>query len=168
MMNMLELTRSLTCCRGKHTARKFGAWQSKLHGLLQSRRTTLNWAGSVVHTGGAGVDRRRSWLHTWGGTAAKLQALQMGFKIIDSHHDAWYLDCGAGIWLGWVGKSWCAPWKSWQMAYLYDPEEGVPASLASGIQGGEVALWGEQNGESNYEVRLWSRALVRLLKDPCC
>jgi len=40
--------------------------------------------------------------------------LDLGYRIIISNSDAWYLDCGFGDWIS-GGKDWCSPYKGWQI-----------------------------------------------------
>jgi len=45
---------------------------------------------------------------------------EAGFKMVFSNHDATYLDCGFGAWVG-NGHNWCSPYKQWQAQYMNDP-----------------------------------------------
>lgn len=46
--------------------------------------------------------------------------VEKGFQIIHAPSDYFYLDCGAGEWLGddVDGNSWCDPFKTWQKVSL--------------------------------------------------
>ena len=52
------------------------------------------------------------WTKSWDLSIANL--LEMGYRIIMSNTDAWYLDCGYGSWL-YDGQgpdnNWCSPMK---------------------------------------------------------
>ena len=90
-------------------------------------------------------------VHSWLNAGEMNGALAAGYRVVDSRHAAWYLDCGAGNWLGGVGASWCRPFKTWQHVYLHEPTADAAEEHHHMILGGEVALWGEQNGQTNCE-----------------
>ena len=164
---------SKTCWK-EETEEKFKGWfKHLLNTTGVKNKGTINWAGSVLSIGTNLTELtmpsiitggKPPMLQTWSEDANKMKALALGYDIIDSSASSWYLDCGQGNWLGanvggnWVGKSWCTPFKTWQTVYNYDPEDGVAEEYWSKIKGGEVALWGEQNGDTNYESKLWPRA----------
>jgi hexosaminidase len=164
---------SKTCWKDE-TEAKFKGWFKHLLNTTGARgKGTINWAGSVLSIGtnltnltvpSIIAGGKPPMLQTWSEDANKMKALALGYDIIDSSASSWYLDCGQGNWLGanvggnWVGKSWCTPFKTWQTVYNYDPEDGVAEEYWGKIKGGEVALWGEQNGDTNYESKLWPRA----------
>ena len=56
------------------------------------------------------------WTKSWDLSIANL--LEMGYRIIMSNTDAWYLDCGYGSWL-YDGQgpdnNWCSPMKGMYM-----------------------------------------------------
>jgi len=96
-------------------------------------------------------------LQLWAnGQEEVVAALEEGYSLIYSNASEWYLDCGEGNWLH-GGRSWCAPYHSWQVAYAAEPTAHLPAKYASQILGGEVALWGEQTSALNLESKLWTR-----------
>lgn len=87
-----------------------------------------------------------------------------GFKMIFSNHDAAYLDCGFGSWIG-NGHNWCSPYKQWQAQYMNDPfaileNQGVEnlAEAKKNVLGGEVALWTEQADGFSVMSRIEPRA----------
>eukprot|EP00937_MAST-01D_sp_MAST-1D-sp2_P007958 g7958.t1 len=178
-------------CWGDQTETKFSDWFKLLTRELGSlKKGTINWAGSVLKlntdmlslTNRSANGYRTPMLQTWHTDENKMTAAELGYDLIDSSASHWYLDCGDGAWLGsnvggrWVGKSWCTPFKTWQTIYAYDPEDGVTSQYWQNLKGGETALWGEQNGELNYEQKLWPRAAAaaeRLwspkgVRDPTC
>eukprot|EP00936_MAST-01D_sp_MAST-1D-sp1_P001421 g1421.t1 len=181
---------SHTCWQGD-TEKKFHKWFEVLLGHLNQKSLgTINWAGSVISLNTNLTNLTRAdvlhetppMLQAWSEDANKMKALKLGYGLIDSSASHWYLDCGVGNWLGsnvggmWPGKSWCTPFKTWQTVYAYDPEDGVTENYWGMIKGGEVALWGEQNGETNYESKLWPRAAAaaerlwsdKSARDPAC
>ncbi|KAH9950692.1 N-acetylhexosaminidase [Amylocystis lapponica] len=85
---------------------------------------------------------------------------EKGFKIIHAASDYFYLDCGAGEWIGAdpTGNSWCDPFKTWQKSYTFDPTANLTAAQAELIMGGQDNLWTEQSGSSNLDSIVWPRA----------
>ncbi|KXN82648.1 Beta-hexosaminidase 2 [Leucoagaricus sp. SymC.cos] len=85
---------------------------------------------------------------------------QKGFRLIHAASDFFYLDCGAGDWLGdnIDGNSWCDPFKTWQKSYSFNPTNGLTADQAKLVMGGQQLLWTEQSGPSNLDSIAWPRA----------
>ena len=85
------------------------------------------------------------------------EMLAMGHRLIFSNHDAWYLDCGMGAWVG-EGNNWCSPYKGWQTVYDNSPHEIVQTLTGSPhtelILGGEAALWTEQADGSTVDSKV--------------
>jgi hexosaminidase len=83
-----------------------------------------------------------------------------GFRMVHAPSDYFYLDCGAG---GWVGdapatNSWCDPFKTWQKSYTFDPTANLTEAQAQLVLGGEQLLWTEQAGPANLDPKIWPRA----------
>ncbi|KAE8215145.1 hypothetical protein CF327_g1564 [Tilletia walkeri] len=92
---------------------------------------------------------------------AILKSTNEGVKLIHAPSDFFYLDCGAGGWLGDAPdrQSWC-PFVTWQKSYTFDPFNGtqnIPNGQAR-VLGGEAALWSEQADEFSLDGYLWPRA----------
>ncbi|KAL9937631.1 hypothetical protein V8E36_003176 [Tilletia maclaganii] len=92
--------------------------------------------------------------------ASILSSTAPGVKLIHAPSDYFYMDCGAGGWLGNAPErqSWCA-FVPWQKSYSFDPlagTEGV-AGGAERVLGGEAALWSEQADEHSMDSYLWPR-----------
>ncbi|KAF5355095.1 hypothetical protein D9756_005718 [Leucocoprinus leucothites] len=85
---------------------------------------------------------------------------QKGFRLIHAASDFFYLDCGAGDWLGdnINGNSWCDPFKTWQKSYSFNPTDGLTTTQAKLVVGGQQLLWAEQSGPSNLDSIVWPRA----------
>ncbi|KII91043.1 glycoside hydrolase family 20 protein [Plicaturopsis crispa FD-325 SS-3] len=83
-----------------------------------------------------------------------------GFRIIHQPSDYFYLDCGAGAWLGGdpSGNSWCDPFKSWSHSYTFDPLANLHESQQHLVLGGMQPLWTEQSGPENLDSIVWPRA----------
>ncbi|KIY52424.1 glycoside hydrolase family 20 protein [Fistulina hepatica ATCC 64428] len=84
------------------------------------------------------------------------------FRIIQAQTDYFYLDCGAGGWLGDdpSGNSSCDPFKTWQKAYTFDPLANLMSDQTSLVLGGEQLLWTEQSSPENLDSIAWPRAAV--------
>jgi len=90
--------------------------------------------------------------------------LDLGYRIVISNSDAWYLDCGFGDFVS-GGKDWCAPYKGWQIMYdnpLYKSLNGNwtinDPKKRKLIYGGEVKTWSEEIDMANVDQRIWPRA----------
>ncbi|EPT01464.1 hypothetical protein FOMPIDRAFT_129075 [Fomitopsis schrenkii] len=86
--------------------------------------------------------------------------VDQGFRVIHAASNYFYLDCGAGEWIGDdpTGNSWCDPFKTWQYAYSFDPLANLTSDQYSQIMGGEQLIWTEQTGPSNLDPIVWPRA----------
>ncbi|KAI0298150.1 N-acetylhexosaminidase [Multifurca ochricompacta] len=83
-----------------------------------------------------------------------------GFRVIHAGSNSFYLDCGAGGWVGDfpAGNSWCEPYKTWQNAYTFDPLANLTTAQAPLVLGGQQLLWTEQSGPQNLDSIAWPRA----------
>ncbi|KAJ3771323.1 N-acetylhexosaminidase [Lentinula raphanica] len=96
----------------------------------------------------------------WISSADAAAVAEKGFRLVQAPSDYFYLDCGAG---GWVGdspstNSWCDPFKTWQRAYTFDPIANMTDAQAKLVIGGEHLLWTEQSHASNLDPIVWPRA----------
>ncbi|KAJ3829325.1 N-acetylhexosaminidase [Lentinula raphanica] len=96
----------------------------------------------------------------WISSADAAAVAEKGFRLVQAPSDYFYLDCGAG---GWVGdspstNSWCDPFKTWQRAYTFDPVANMTDAQAKLVIGGEHLLWTEQSHASNLDPIVWPRA----------
>ncbi|PPQ70615.1 hypothetical protein CVT25_011981 [Psilocybe cyanescens] len=83
-----------------------------------------------------------------------------GLRLVHGPSDFFYLDCGAGEWIGNdpTANSWCDPFKSWQKAYTFDPLANLTAKEIPLVLGGEQLLWAEQSSPQNLDSIVWPRA----------
>ncbi|KAL4070042.1 glycoside hydrolase family 20 protein [Scleroderma yunnanense] len=83
-----------------------------------------------------------------------------GFRIVQAPSDYFYLDCGAGGWLGDdpTLNSWCDPFKTWSESYTYDPLANLTEAQYHLVLGGEQILWTEQSSPQNLDPIVWPRA----------
>ncbi|RDB19005.1 Beta-hexosaminidase 2 [Hypsizygus marmoreus] len=82
------------------------------------------------------------------------------FRIVHAPSDYFYLDCGAGEWLGNnpSGNSWCDPFKTWQKSYTFDPLASLTTAQHALVLGGQQLLWTEQSSPENLDSIVWPRA----------
>jgi len=98
----------------------------------------------------------------WVSSSDAAAVASKGFRLVHASSDYFYLDCGAGEWLGADidGNSWCDPFKTWQKAYSFSPLGGLSDEQAALVLGGEQLLWTEQSSPSNLDPIVWPRAAV--------
>ncbi|KAH9850196.1 N-acetylhexosaminidase [Lenzites betulinus] len=95
----------------------------------------------------------------WISSANAAAVAAKNFRLVHGPSDYFYLDCGAGEWIGDdVANSWCDPFKTWQKSYTFDPLANISASQAHLVLGGEQLLWTEQSGPENLDSIVWPRA----------
>ncbi|KAI9062158.1 glycoside hydrolase family 20 protein [Trametes sanguinea] len=80
-------------------------------------------------------------------------------RLIHQPSNYFYLDCGAGEWLGndILGNSWCDPYKTWQRAYSFDPYANLTTDQHALVLGGQMPLWSEQSSPENLDPIVWPR-----------
>ncbi|XP_015597661.1 probable beta-hexosaminidase fdl isoform X2 [Cephus cinctus] len=98
-------------------------------------------------------------VQSWGGSnwPETPDLLEDGFRVILSHVDAWYLDCGFGKWRE-TGEAACGEYRTWQTVYNHRPWQVYAQQQISLVLGGEAAIWNEQTGQASLGPRLWPRA----------
>lgn len=98
-------------------------------------------------------------VQSWGGSnwPETTDLLEDGFRVILSHVDAWYLDCGFGRWRE-TGEAACGEYRTWQTVYNHRPWRDYAQQHLELILGGEAASWSEQTGHTSLGPRLWPRA----------
>jgi len=96
----------------------------------------------------------------WISSADAAAVAAKGFRFVHAASNSFYLDCGAGGWVGNnpSGNSWCEPFKTWQNAYTFDPLANLTAAQAPLVLGGQQLLWTEQSGPQNLDPIVWPRA----------
>ncbi|EAU86214.2 beta-hexosaminidase [Coprinopsis cinerea okayama7 len=96
----------------------------------------------------------------WTDSSKAADAINKGFRIVHAPSNYFYLDCGGGGWLGNspTGNSWCDPFKTWQKAYTFDPQDSISPSKAHLVLGGQQLLWAEQSSPENLDSIVWPRA----------
>ncbi|OSC97365.1 glycoside hydrolase family 20 protein [Trametes coccinea BRFM310] len=83
----------------------------------------------------------------------------ISLRFIHQPSNYFYLDCGAGEWLGndILGNSWCDPFKTWQRAYSFDPYANLTTDQYALVLGGQMPLWSEQSSAENLDPIVWPR-----------
>ncbi|KAG6872266.1 hypothetical protein C0995_011403 [Termitomyces sp. Mi166 len=96
----------------------------------------------------------------WISSANVAAVAQKGYKLIHAASDYFYLDCGAGGWVGQnvLGNSWCDPFKTWQKSYSFNPLANLTQEQSKFVLGGQHLLWTEQSSPSNLDPIVWPRA----------
>ncbi|KAF7283897.1 beta acetylhexosaminidase fused lobes isoform X2 [Rhynchophorus ferrugineus] len=115
------------------------------------------------------LDRNSVVVQSWGSSQWPETAdlLSDDYKVLISHVDAWYLDCGFGRWRE-TGEAACDPYRPWQTVYNHRPWQQMRLDKRQ-IIGGEACLWSEQVEESSLDSRLWPRTAAfaeRVWTDP--
>lgn len=130
------------------------------HGaLLKEGKTPVVWEEMVLDYNVTTLSNETLVL-VWISSDNAIQVVEKGFKLIHAASDYFYLDCGAGGWVGAnpAGNSWCEPFKTWQHAYSFDPTANMTAAQQPLVQGGGQLLWTEQSGPENLDPVTWPRA----------
>ncbi|KAG1725011.1 glycoside hydrolase family 20 protein [Suillus paluster] len=96
----------------------------------------------------------------WISSVDAVAVAERGFRIVQVPSNYFYLDCGAGAWVGDdpAGNSWCDPFKTWSKAYTFDPLANLTEAQYGLVLGGEQILWSEQSGPQNVDPIVWPRA----------
>ncbi|OAX35229.1 glycoside hydrolase family 20 protein [Rhizopogon vinicolor AM-OR11-026] len=96
----------------------------------------------------------------WISSEDALAVAERGFRIVQAPSNYFYLDCGAGEWIGAdpTGNSWCDPFKTWSESYTFDPLANLTEAQYELVLGGEQILWSEQSGPQNLDPIVWPRA----------
>ncbi|KAI0345602.1 N-acetylhexosaminidase [Trametopsis cervina] len=97
----------------------------------------------------------------WTSSQAAVGVAAKNLRMVHAPADYFYLDCGAGEWIGADpdGNSWCDPFKTWQRSYVFDPFANLTESQKSLVLGGQQVLWTEQSGPENLDSIVWPRAV---------
>ncbi|KAK7793332.1 hypothetical protein R5R35_003067 [Gryllus longicercus] len=106
------------------------------------------------------VDSQRFIIQPWETRNSHLaeDLMALGYRIILTHKDAWYLD--HGFW----GQTSYYRWKT-----AYNARMPTVGRTSNQLLGGETAMWGELVDEQTLDGRVWPRAAAvaeRLWSDP--
>ncbi|GMN64124.1 hypothetical protein TIFTF001_033198 [Ficus carica] len=148
---------------------------STLPYIVSLNKTVVYWEDvlldNIVKANPKYLPKENVILQTWnnGHNNTKL-IVSLGYRVIVSSSEFYYLDCGRGDFIGnnsaddvqtgrtGDGGSWCGPFKTWQTIYDYDIDYGLSEEEKRLVLGGEVALWSEQADGTVLDSRVWPRA----------
>ncbi|KAJ3997919.1 N-acetylhexosaminidase [Lentinula boryana] len=144
---------------GKTLEQALDAFTQSVHGVLEnSGKTPVVWEEMVLDFNL--TLSNNTIVMVWISSADAAAVADKGFRLVQAPSDYFYLDCGAGGWVGAnpSGNSWCDPFKTWQYAYSFDPIANMTDAQAKQVIGGEHLLWTEQSHASNLDPIVWPRA----------
>ncbi|KAJ1989026.1 Glucosamine-6-phosphate isomerase (Glucosamine-6-phosphate deaminase) (GNPDA) (GlcN6P deaminase) [Coemansia spiralis] len=133
---------------------------TQTHNHLETTgKTAYTWEETLFHSNYV-PSTNNTILQVWIDQTSVQKAVALGYRVVSSSSDAYYLDCGHGAWLpNFDGNSWCDPFKTWMHIYNYDVAANITdAGQKKLILGTEVAAWSEQIDETVIDPRLWPRA----------
>ncbi|KAF5315482.1 hypothetical protein D9619_007226 [Psilocybe cf. subviscida] len=144
---------------GKTLEQALNTFTQTTHGALKALdKTPVVWEEmALVHN----VTLSKSTVvMVWISSQNAAAVAAKGLRLVHGPSDFFYLDCGAGEWIGNnpTANSWCDPFKSWQKAYTFNPLANLTSSQTSLVLGGEQLLWSEQAGSENIDSIVWPRA----------
>ncbi|KAJ3801949.1 N-acetylhexosaminidase [Lentinula aff. detonsa] len=144
---------------GKTLEQALDAFTQSIHSVLEnSGKTPVVWEEMVLDFNL--TLSNNTIVMVWISSADAAAVADKGFRLVQAPSDYFYLDCGAGGWVGAnpSGNSWCDPFKTWQYAYSFDPIANMTDAQAKQVIGGEHLLWTEQSHASNLDPIVWPRA----------
>ncbi|KAH7872348.1 glycoside hydrolase family 20 protein [Lentinula edodes] len=133
---------------------------STTHGALHALgKTAVVWEEMVLEYNTTTL-RNDTIVMVWISSDDAAAVVQKGYRIVHAPSNYFYLDCGAGEWIGNdpTGNSWCDPFKTWQESYTFNPLANISSAQVSLVLGGEQLLWTEQSGPENLDSIVWPRA----------
>ncbi|KAJ3268781.1 N-acetyl-glucosamine-6-phosphate deacetylase [Terramyces sp. JEL0728] len=121
----------------------------------ENKKQTIFWEETVLNHN---IDMGDSIIQAWIGADSVQKLVKLGYKVIASPYNQWYLDCGRGNFVS-GQNSWCDPYKTWRTVYEYNPLDGIDSTSAHLVVGGEVAMWSELV-EDDVQSILFPRAFA--------
>ncbi|KAG5644539.1 hypothetical protein DXG03_008193 [Asterophora parasitica] len=146
--------------RGVGIEEVLGEFVQSVHEVLrEGGKTPVVWEEMVLAHANVGLGKD-TLVMVWISSQHAAAVAAKGFRIVHAPSDYFYLDCGAGEWLGnnHKGNSWCDPFKTWQKAYTFDPYAGLGEAQRELVLGGQQLLWTEQADPANLDSIVWPRA----------
>ncbi|KAH8085996.1 N-acetylhexosaminidase [Cristinia sonorae] len=152
-------TQKMLNATGRTLEQALDAFTQTTHGALRKLgKTPVVWEEMVLdHNVTLSND---TVVMVWISSMNAAAVAKKNFRIVHAPSDFFYLDCGAGEWIGAdpTGNSWCDPFKTWQKSYTFDPLANISAANAHLVLGGEQLLWAEQSSPANLDSIVWPRA----------
>ncbi|KAI0265648.1 N-acetylhexosaminidase [Gloeopeniophorella convolvens] len=144
---------------GQSLAQALTAFADTMHDALRGEgKTPVVWEEMVLDYNV--TLKNDTVVMVWQSSQNAAAVAQKGYRFVHAASDYFYLDCGAGEWIGGdpSGNSWCDPFKTWQKAYTFDPLMNLTADQTELVLGGEHLLWTEQSSPANLDSIVWPRA----------
>ncbi|EKM49790.1 glycoside hydrolase family 20 protein [Phanerochaete carnosa HHB-10118-sp] len=152
-------TQAILNATGETLYQALDTFTQSTHGALRGiGKTPVVWEEMVLdYNTTLGND---TVVMVWISSANAAAVAEKNFKIVHGPSDYFYLDCGAGEWIGDdpSGNSWCDPFKTWQKSYTFDPYANISESMQHLVLGGQQLLWTEQSSPENMDSIIWPRA----------
>ncbi|CAL1699853.1 unnamed protein product [Somion occarium] len=132
-----------------------------IQGVLKANKITPFIKGDMILTHNVPVTNDTVAV-VWQSSADAAGIAERGLRFIHQPSNYFYLDCGAGDWVGnnILGNSWCDPFKTWQRAYSFDPYANLTEAQFPLVLGGQMPLWSEQSSSENLDSIVWPRLAV--------
>jgi len=144
---------------GRTLNQALDAFTQATHGALRKLgKTPVVWEEMVLNYNLA--LSKDTIAMVWISSTDAAAVAEKGFRFVHAASNSFYLDCGAGGWVGDfpAGNSWCEPFKTWQNAYTFNPLANLSTAQAKLVLGGQQLLWTEQSGPQNLDSIVWPRA----------
>jgi len=157
-----EPTQKILNATGKTLFDALDEFTAVTHGALHDLgKTTVVWEEMVLQFNVTTL-RNDTIVMVWISSDDAAAVVQQGYRIVHAPSNYFYLDCGAGEFVGNdpSGNSWCDPFKTWSEAYTFDPLANITSDQVHLVLGGEQLLWTEQSGPGNLDSIVWPRAAV--------
>ncbi|KAK7689879.1 hypothetical protein QCA50_006518 [Cerrena zonata] len=152
-------TQSILNSTGETLEQALSNFMQTTHGALEKLgKTPVVWEEMVLEHNV--TLSNETVVMVWISSEHAAAVAQKNLRIVHGPSDFFYLDCGAGEWLGDnpLGNSWCDPFKTWQKSYTFDPLANISQEQAHLVLGGQQLLWTEQSDPSNLDPIVWPRA----------
>ncbi|KAI0793019.1 N-acetylhexosaminidase [Irpex lacteus] len=152
-------TQNILNATGETLQQKLETFVQTVHGGLKKLgKTPVVWEDLILtHNVTVSND---TVVMVWSSSSAAEGVAAKNLRLVHAPSDYFYLDCGAGEWIGADpdANSWCDPFKTWQWAYTFNPYQNLTESQHHLVLGGEQVLWSEQSGPENLDSIIWPRA----------
>ncbi|KAJ7863518.1 beta-hexosaminidase [Mycena olivaceomarginata] len=141
---------------GKNLEQALDTFTQATHGALAKLgKTAVVWEEMVLDHNL--TLSNNTLIMVWISSANAAAVAAKNFRFVHAPSDYFYLDCGAGEWIGKdpTGNSWCDPFKTRTPS---TPLANISAARAHLVLGGQQLLWAEQSDPQNLDSIAWPRA----------
>ncbi|EIM86188.1 beta-hexosaminidase [Stereum hirsutum FP-91666 SS1] len=141
-----------------HEVLRNGSGSEEVNGKVVGGKTPVVWEEMVLNYNVPLPND--TVIMVWISSANAAAVAAKGYNFVHAASDYFYLDCGAGEWIGDkpTGNSWCDPFKTWQKSYSFDPTANLTTEEAALVLGGEHLIWAEQSSPTNLDSIVWPRS----------